>query len=118
MPAPQRTQGELRIDRTDVPVPERDRVKLANQQPLRVSGSVLADPEVYRSDTLHTPCPPEELVLEPASLPKMSKLIAKLLERTANIIRLGVQSFRVGTCKPWIENDRYEHWFHSPNSAK
>jgi hypothetical protein len=35
--------GELRIDWTDVPRPERDRVKLANQHPL--------------SDTLHTPVP-------------------------------------------------------------
>jgi hypothetical protein len=69
MSASQKEPGGLRIDWTGGPRPEHEKARLATQQPLRVSGfvltnpeigkasgSVLADPEVS-SDTLHTPVP-------------------------------------------------------------
>jgi hypothetical protein len=61
--------GELRIDWTGVPRPDYEKASLATQQPLRVAGFVLTNPEIERvsgsvlvdpeasSDTLQTLVP-------------------------------------------------------------
>ena len=43
---PQKEPGELRIDWTGVPRPDYEKARLATQQPLRVSGFVLTNPEI------------------------------------------------------------------------
>ncbi len=48
--------SQFQFDLTGFPRPDRSGQRDLNQQPLRVSGSVLADPEV-KTDTLHVPVP-------------------------------------------------------------